>query len=613
MAVTLIKFDTRFNASFYTGMPTAVLTPGVYPIALDGRNYHVEWEKDAIEVWGAKYKRESLPMLRTQADTSAQPGAQSLSPQNFWPRSQESWASGSGQAKLDRTSGSKPSVDSRFNTSKGINPWTAYQLSLLNGTSKKLTSANTGLLMCVAGINVYIIDGTALKFSADLITWTTVTGTPNQATSICTDGSTVYTAHGASGVYSTATGAASTASYATGTVSLVGFAVGRLMAAGGTSVYNITAGGALPAALLTKGTGWKWVEFTGGQTQIFVAGYSGDKSLIYRIAILADGTALTAPTVAGELPDGEIIRSINAYLGFVVLGTDLGVRFAAVDSSGNLTMGALIPTASPVYCSEGHDRFIWYGLTNYDTVSTGLGRMDLTTFTSILTPAYASDLMTTAQGLVKSVKSFNNLRLFTVEGVGLFTETSVPVSSGTLTTGWVGYGISDPKIAVFVDITHESLNGTISISLAADTSAAVVLGTSAAQGTVAPSAAMQCNQVSGIEFQITATLTPTANVSPILTRWTLRSFPTPHRSTQFMVPIMLDTMLTMGDTDFDMNIKSEYALLEALYKTQRIVNYQEGNNTYQVIMSDFRWLPKMLTLSGDMSGIFLAYLNEITG
>lgn len=606
-----MAFDTKISSAFFTGAPTSNYVPGELPVSLNGRPYQVVWDKDAIGVWGAKFKRESLPLLRSQADNSNTPGEQSISPENFWRRSEDNFISGSGQLKQDRST----SLNTRFYTSKGVNPWTPYQLSLLNQTSSVRASANTGLNLCVAGTTAFLTDGATVVKSTDLVTWTTMTGTPSAATSICTDGTTVYTAHGANGCFSGAASGTALASYATGQVDTVAFVKGRLMAAGGQSLYNITGAGALPTALLTKATGWTWVGFAGGQTHIYAAGYSGDKSLIYRTAIQPDGTALTAPTVAGELPDGEIVRSITAYLGYIVIGTALGLRFCSVDSAGNLTIGALITTTSPVYCAEGQDKFVWYGLTNFDGTSTGLGRMDLTTFTSTSTPAYCSDLMATGQGTVRSVKTFNNLRLFTVDGLGVFYETAnTPVASGTITTGWISYGISDPKVAVFIDLKHEPLNGTISVSMSTDGLASVVLGTSAAQGSATPSAPFQANQARGSEFQLIFTLTPTANVSPKLTRWTLRAYPAPARSTQFIVPIVIAPEIKgLSDMVTTMDIRAEYLLLTALHETQQIVTYQQGNENYQVVMFDYQFLPEKLSPSGDMEGTFLAYLNEVTG
>ena len=615
MTEASISYDTPYvepTPAYYSGAAISTLVPHPYPIAIAGHPYQIQWDETAIGVWGARFKQDSLPLLRTQADQSQAPGEQSISPEQFWRRSQDSWEQGAGQLHQDRQN----SLDHRFYTSKGIDCWTPWKLKLLNTTGSKLSSANSSLYLAVAGVNAYVTDGTALKFApAPLTSWTTVTGTPNAASSITTDGYTVYTAHGASGVYSCATGAASTASYATGTATLVRYVKSRLMVAGGTSLYNVTAAGALPAALLTKATGWTWVDMAGGQSQIYAAGYSGDKSLIYRIQILADATALGAPVIAGELPDGEIIRSIKAYISYVVIGSDLGIRFCSVNTDGSLTIGALIPTTSPVYDSEGQDRFVWYGLTNYDSSSTGLGRMDLSTFTGTLTPAYASDLMATGQGTVRSVVTFGNYRLFTVDGLGVYYETaSTPVSSGTFTTGYVGYGISDKKVAVFLDLKHEPLAGTIAVSISADGRVTRSVGTSSTADSPSPAYSFPTQQLLGEEFLLTFTLTPTANVSPVLTRWTLRSYPVPVRTAQWNIPILLHDPIVAGGRDFACLVDDEVDFLVGLHRSQRICTLQIGNSSYQAVMYDYQWIPeKVVGNVGSMQGTFYAQFREIAG
>ena len=96
------------------------------------------------------------------------------------------------------------------------------------------------------------------------------------------------------------------------------------------------------------------------------------------------------------------------------------------------------------------------------------------------------------QGAVRSIKTLNNYRIFTVDGVGLYAETlGIPVSPGIITSGWIGYGISDTKLALFLDLAHYPLNGIISASFAWDNGAMTPIGTSAAQGSTSPGYALQ--------------------------------------------------------------------------------------------------------------------------
>lgn len=618
-------FHTPFHQPFYSGAGTTSLVPSAFPIGIDGHPYHVVYDPDAIGVWGVRFKDNALPFLRAQADQSNTPGEQSISPEQLWRRSQENWLSGSGQFMLDRKGNSDSafnSIDNRFYQSKGINPWNAYQISLLNDTSIKKGSSNTGLQMLVCGTSVYVLDGGTLSVSSDanLATWTQITGLAGTINSMATDGTTVYV--GTATTLYTVTGTVATA-YLTSPnpVTLVAFVKGRIMIANGTSIYNPTGAfgsGAIGSPLMTKFTGWNWVGFAGGQTQIYAAGYSGNQSIIYRIGILTDGTALSPAIVAGELPNGEIVRSIATYQGFVVLGSDMGVRFCNVNSDGSLTIGGLIPTPNAVYCFEAQDRFVWYGLTNYDSNSTGLGRMDLSTFTATLVPAYASDLMASnavsaVQGAVRSIATWNNLRIFTVDGFGLYAESAnTPVASGTLYPGNINYGISDPKVAIEVALKHQPLSGTISVSLQTDNGSYIPIGVSSQAGSSAPSNNFSANQSRGYQYSLAITLTPSNNVSPILTRWTLMVYPAPSRSNQHMVPISLKPSQYEGRIGQSWDVVAELAHLEGLLKSQNVVTYQRGNQFIQVVMYDKQFVVLGLTSNGDPYGIFVAYLNEIT-
>lgn len=625
MAFEIEKYNTPYFApspSFYSGTSYSQLVPYPFPISIDGHAYQLQWDANSIGVWGAKFKRNSLPLLRTQADASATPGEQSVSPEQFWRRSQETWTLGEGQVYLDRAS----SDSRRYHDGEGINPWNAWGFTLLNDTERVYTTTDTGVQCIVAGSKIYVIHDSTIKYSSDLATWTTVThsGTPAAPVSITTDGYNLWTARNGSGIYTTTSGAATETSYATGTVTLVRFVKSRLMAAGNGVLYNVTKAGALSGSdilLDLSNRNFTWVDVCGSPSQIYAAGYSGDKSFIYRTAIKSDGTALDVPIVAGQLPDGEIIRSVGEYLGYILLGTDLGVRFCSSNADGSLIIGSLIKTYDPVYCFEGQDRFVWFGASNYDNKS-GLFRLDLTTFTSTLTPAYASDLMGPADGTVRSVVTFLDRRVFTVDGYGIYAEKlNTPVAEGTFASGVIAYGISDPKVAMFLDVKHEPLNGTITAGIIADQNDDDIavdetntIGISEVPGSVSPANAFPCGQLRGENFQVVFKLKPSvAGVAPVLNRWTLRSYPAPLRTAQWDVPILLYPTITSGDKDWSFDVNKEVDFLTGLHKNQTIVTLQVSDATYQVIMYDYQWLPEAIGEDGNPRGTFYAQLREIVG
>lgn len=621
------KYNTPYYkpaSGFYGGTSYSRLVPHPFPVSIGGHPYQIQWDANAIGVWGAKFKRNSLPLLRGQADSSNTPGEQSISPEQFWRRSQETWILGEGQTHLDRAT----SDIRRYHDGEGIDAWTPWEVKLLNKTAVKKTSANN--LQCiVAGAYVYLLDGNSIRWSSDLTTWTTGVppGTPADPTSITTDGYNVWAARGTSGIYTATAGSPTITSYATysGSINLIRFVKSRLMASGGGKLFNVTTSGPLGTAdilLDLSSRNFTWVDIVGSPTQIYAAGYAGDKSSIYRTAIKADGTALDTPIVAGQLPDGEIVASLGEYLGYIFIGSNRGIRFCTVGTDGSLVIGPVIPTYDTVRAFEGQDRFVWFANSNYDGDS-GLGRMDLTNFTTTLVPAYASDIVAgTGGGTVRSVCTFNNLRIFTVDGHGLYSElANTPVDKGTLVTGTISYGISDPKVAMFLDIKHEPLAGKITVGIVADQhdddiglDTVNVIGASETQGSVSPADAFPCGQLTNESVQLVFQLEPSSTgVSPVLNRWTLRSYVAPKRTAQWDVPIILYPMVNAGDKDWAMDVQDEVDFLVDLHQRQAIVTLQVSEATYQVVMYDYQWIPEAIGLDGQPRGVFYAQLREIVG
>lgn len=608
-----VRYDSDYNDPFYSGgaLAGAALVPGAFQCAINGHPFMLDTDPNAMEVYGIRFKEASLPLLRDQADQGKQPGEQSLSPAQFWRRSQDSWHSGAGQSMLDRDI----STATRFSTSKGINPWTRYQLTLLNGTANARATANTNLVGVACNGRFYVADGVNLASTADLSAFTNTTGTPAaQATSLATNGGQVFAAYGASGVYSI-TGTVGTV-FATGTAAVVGYAKGRVLAANAGVIYNVVAG-VLTAVMTKSDTNWAWTCFADGDTCVYAAGNTGDRSIIYRLVLTAATDAIGAGPAAVALPTGEIVQSMLGYLGFLVVGTNKGVRFATANTSGDLTLGALIPTPGPVYTLDANDRFVWFGWTNYDTISSGLGRFDLQTINDGLAPAYATDLMATGQGTVRAIGLVGTRHLFTVDGLGTFAEATTAVTSGVFTTGQINYGISDAKVPVFVDLKHQPLTAgqSVSVSMSTDRGTVTLLGSSTNTGSVSPTDPITAGARRAEEMELTFTLTASGGVGPTLTRWTLLAYPAPQGVSSYTLPLLLDPQITtFRDFTYTQDPFTEYDFLRDLHDSREIITVQLGQVRFEGTMEEFIWIPR--AASDDLnfwSGTFVAIVRRITG
>lgn len=604
-------------------MTTTTEVPKPYPVGIQGRGYLVDTKS-------GDWRHVTIPQIRPQADTGDEVGAQSLNPEGLWIRDQESWDFGAGQAYLDKPDSNR----SRFRYSLGIDPWTKGELSLLKATDQKKTLADTGYLL-VVGSYLYLYDYDANKLyytqsiTPDSPTWTEVTGlSATKGLSIATDGYNVYIAQGANGIYSTTRGAASASSWVTGTVNYVGYVKGRLMAAANNSLYNVTAAGALPAALLTHGnTDADWISFAEGTNNIYIGLSSGSKSQIYRTSIKADGTALDIPIVAGELPDGEQITSLHGYLGYIFIGTTLGVRFATANGDGDLTIGAVIELSDGteadkyVYAFEPQGQYVWFSWGNFTGSWTGLGRVNLQNFTDTegLVPAYASDLMAQTQGAVTSIVTFQDRRVFVVDDVGVYGEEATYVANGVLDTGRITFGVSNQKLPRFLDIRPKpsitnTVQGTITGWLLNDRALGLSVGSYS--GTVSPDQLTVSSVVrddfvdEGATIEIELVLAPGSSntTTPTVSRWTLKAEAIAPVGVFIYVPLLINETDDIGYPEHR-DVADELSTLST-YRTDRtVIDYQEGNTTYAVTVDDFEWRPDALSTQGYAEGTILLKLK----
>jgi hypothetical protein len=283
----------------------------------------------------------------------------------------------------------------------------------------------------------------------------------------------------------------------------------------------------------------------------------------------------------------------------MVVGSDLGVRLCSVDSTGNLTVGGLIKTTSAVQALSPSSRFVWFSMTNYDGSSTGLGRLDLSVFTAPMVPAYASDLMATGQGTVRSVAQLSGVQVFTVDAVGVVVPSANLVPSGYLDSGLINYDLSDLKVALYVALRTLPLVGSVGVSLSADSGTFVSLGAFSAEGAISPAAQFSCNQTlaENLELRLTLNRSSTATTTgPTVTRATLRSQPVPARSFEWVLPLVIHERLdSYGITDQVMDVSDETDFLKGLLTSGRLVTLQIAGQAFPVFVTDVDQLPYQLT------------------
>ena len=414
------------------------------------------------------YIRQTAPFNKQQSDISAEPGEQSLT--GWWLRSQSSFHNGTGIKFYDPSAGE--TVAHRFADSQNVDVWTKGQVTLLKESSN--TSTSTGIYKLISGVSggidvaiAYIPGSTTIKdIKGDGTTLTTYATTASGIVDVVTNGTTLFVANATRIYYQTigATGALNN-HYSTGNAKVkMGWVKQRLVAGIGTAIYELTGAlgtTTLPTPLYTHpNSGWEWTSISEGGAAIYASGYAGGNGAIYKFTLDATGLmpTLTSGIIAAQLPIGEIVNKIETYLGYMLIGTNKGVRVATIESDGSLNYGPLvIEESNGVYDFAFRDRFVW--VTGAIDGQPGLYRIDLgaeittsseSLYRQTLRFAYATDaFLSGVSGYATSVDFVGNTDqiAFTTSGSNgiAIQSATVLASTGYITTGKIRYGTLEPK------------------------------------------------------------------------------------------------------------------------------------------------------------------------
>lgn len=603
MGITLLASDP-----FYTGTSISSLVPTVLPAAIDGHPYVVEL---------SRYERRTLPALRPPQDSAAEPGENSLNTEGYWRRSQTDWSLGAGQDFFDNEGSSRR----RFTSSKGVDVWTKDALTLLYDTALRESSTDTNLKTLPVNGYFYFVEGAVLKHTTDpsaaTPSWTavTLTGVGAAITGIATDGTRVYVADG-NQIFETALGASTSTVLSAGDADYLFFCNGRLLAGHDNVLSEVAYAGTQTAVKTHDNTAGDWVAAVGTPNGIYAVYTVGDRSQTFYFGIKAADGTLDVAIHAMPFPNGETINCLENYGDLVLIGSSAGFRVALVQTGDGLAHGPLIPISGGVADIDMQGQYAWFTWKNYDATSTGLGRLNLAEFTEPLVPAYATDLMATAQGTVQSVATFANKVYFAVSGAGLYGQATTRVSSGTLTSSKVRFSTAERKVVSSVELRHDALVGSVGVSVTSDTGDSATTPGSTTADSLSPASPLSLGTFVAEAFQVVLTLNRSAtstDTGPTFRRWTVRAIATPFRTEEFIVPIILKRSVKFNDADFPYDPYDEFLFLKGLESSREVVRYQEGASTYNVyvdtvaVQAPSNWMPD----NEFYEGIFLVRLLTV--
>jgi len=227
-------------------------------------------------------------------------------------------------------------------------------------------------------------------------------------------------------------------------------------------------------------TNWRWTGICEGPNAIYVSGFAGSSSTVYRLSLDTSGQVplLTKALTAADMPTGELIYSLGAYVGkYMVFGTNKGIRVGQIDtsgfvSSGYITYGPLSVVTNgydpasgttlnggPVYGIAFNDRYAYCTVSNYidngdGTFSSGLIKIDLSRDLSTNQMAWATHLRvaSTADAMGVAIYGRSNKLAIAIKNVGTYVQADTLCASGYIQTGLIRYLTLEDKHFKFVKV-----------------------------------------------------------------------------------------------------------------------------------------------------------------
>lgn len=597
------------------------------------------------------YKRQTAEFRAQRVDQMRDPGEHTLAGSGYWTRSQSSWHYGEGIQFTEPMEGNDNEVRFRYRDSYGIDPWTPGQINLIKKTT--LVQAFTGDCKIDTGADS---SGVAFIVATDMAPRTTQTTAMYKITSSGTstalvnfssisnetilgttsDGTYMYVATTA-GVYDVKLSDGTThKSYSynalTAEHAVLKYVKKRIVAAfkftnGTYSAYELifpnkgsgaavdikstmtAADGTLINGSTTMPVLWTWTAVTEGSNAIYLGGYAGDHSSIFKLAVDATG-ALGTIVTAAVMPRGEIIRSLYTYLGtYLMVGTSKGARIATLDQNGDMNYGPLVfHNENGVYDFEGRDSYIWAGHTQGVNNNSGTMRMNLGQPLTLI--GYAQPIATgiyaratdafadSITGTVKAVRILGALNqvAFAISGSGVWLQHPTDlVPTGQLRGGRIRYDTMENKAwkRIRIRTTDDTANGDIEVYKIGPTTDTIITTLYEGTGTTADiNLTNEYTEASpDASFKIVMNRNSTdATTGPVVVGVAVKALPTPTRARVIQIPLFCydkETDKTGNIIGYEGYAKQRLLALETIEaqgETVILQDFNAGGDPFEVII-----------------------------
>jgi hypothetical protein len=595
------------------------------------------------------YKRQTAEFRSQRVDQMRDPGEHTLGGSGYWTRSQSSWHYGEGILFAEPLEGNDLEVRFRFRDSYGVDVWTPGEISLLKKTT--LVQAFTGKCKIDTGADT---SGVAFLIATDMAPRTSQTTAMYKITSSGTstalvnfssisnetilgttsDGTYLYVATTA-GIYDIKMSDGTThKSYNYGALTAahatLKYVKGRIIGAGqftngayaayellfpskgsGASVEikpnMIAAEGSLISGSTNMPVGWEWNAITEGTNAIYLGGYAGEHSTIFKLSVDNTG-ALGTIITAATLPRGEVVLSLYTYLGtYIMVGTNKGVRIATLDQNGDMQYGPLVFTnANGVRDFEGRDSYIWAGNTNEINTNSGTTRINLAQPIALTGNIQSSGLYARATdafadgitGTVNAVRILggNNQVAFAISGSGVWLQHPTDlVETGQIRNARIRYDTMENKAwkRIRVRTSNDLAGGDIEIYKIGPTTDTVITTLYEGNTTTADidlgDAYIQAGPDASFKLSLTRNST-NATTGPVVVGIAVKALPTPTRARVLQIPLFCYDRETdktgnmIGYEGYSRERLNALETIEANGQTVILQDFNQGGEPTEVII-----------------------------
>lgn len=582
------------------GSTNFIATGEAYDIAIAGLPFFVAPSDDK------PYRRVTAQYRKQQVDQSREPGEQTLT--GWWLRSQASFHYGQGIKYYEPASvgyaTSEESLRFQYTVSTGLDVWTKGQATLLKDvnqghqtTTGEQADGRPGQFLrsirWQEGALQTWVEGALLHdgydvdkvWDGDSEHYIEFLPGSEPVYAICDDGTysyfvTNFTAGGSnklhlfrkplSGNSTTGTpGAAPTGDVellivANGVVAeraVIEFVKDRLVLAVNNKIYeilNLTSSSTLPTPLYTNPvTSYTYTSISESGPAIYVAGFNGTQSSVIKFTLNTAGAmpVLSSAITSVQMPTGEIIYRIFSYLGYMLFGTNKGIRAGVIsEQDGSIQYGPLIVISDkPCYDFAAQGSFVW-AATGVQG-KPGVIRMDMGAPLPQreLVFAYAYDLFydplenpVTTHPTVACAFLGNSTQLaFATTAIGIDTgfvyteDASRLAREGYIQIGYIRYNTLENKVYKLLQARVDTTDGGIGINSIDSFGTVYRIGTFA-QGAAVPEVNVNypttAQEYLGFSFTLNRSLTDETK-GPLFTGYQLKALPAVPRQELIQYPL----------------------------------------------------------------------------